>query len=82
MDMNKATALTLRLGVVAGLILVVAGLLSGETVLWAGILVLILSPFLGVIVTFLFLLKERDKFWTMVAGLLLIITATGALLSM
>ncbi len=86
MNLNKTTALTLRIGVVIGIALMVVGLIGSEIwnndmLLYAGILVLIVSPFIGVIVTFICLLKEKDRFWSIIAGILLIITATGALLS-
>lgn len=87
MSLNRSTALTLRAGIVLGMVLMVAGLAvdfagMGETVLYAGILVLILSPFAGVIVSFACLLRERDMFWAMVAGILLVITVIGIVISL
>ncbi|MDO5852511.1 MAG: hypothetical protein Q4Q62_00280 [Thermoplasmata archaeon] len=87
MNMNKATALTLRAGVVLGMVLMAAGLCvsmtgGGDSLLRAGILVLIASPFAGVIVTFLCLVIERDTFWASVAGILLIITTAGVIVSL
>lgn len=87
MNMNKATALTLRAGVVLGMVLMAAGLCvsmtgGGDSLLRAGILVLIASPFAGVIVTFLCLAIERDTFWASVAGILLIITTAGVIVSL
>lgn len=87
MTLNRATALTLRLGIVAGLVLIVIGLVleaggSGDGLLRIGILVLIASPFLGVVVTFLSLLKERDWTWALVAAVLLAVTVSGVLLSL
>lgn len=87
MSMNKLTALVLRAGIVVGLVLIVIGLCAtmtrgDDSILYAGILVLIASPFAGVIATFLCLLKERDWFWVLVAGILLAITCAGVVLSL
>lgn len=87
MMLNKATALTLRAGVVLGMILMVVGLAvsamdGGDSVLYFGVLVLIASPLAGVIVTLLCLLREKDRFWAMIAGILLMITIAGVLISL
>ena len=87
MMLNKATALTLRAGVVLGMILMVVGLAvsamdGGDSVLYFGVLVLIASPLAGVVVTLLCLLKEKDRFWAMIAGILLMITVAGVLISL
>lgn len=87
MTLNKSTALTLRAGVVLGMVLMVAGLAMsmcgiGDGVLYAGILVLILSPFASIIVSFACLLREKDSFWAMIAGILLIVTIAGIVISM
>lgn len=87
MMLNKATALTLRVGVVLGMILMVVGLAvsamdGGDSVLYFGVLVLIASPLAGVVVTLLCLLREKDRFWAMIAGILLMITIAGVLISL
>lgn len=87
MMLNKATALTLRAGVVLGMILMVIGLAvsamdGGDSVLYIGVLVLIASPLAGVVVTLLCLLREKDRFWAMIAGILLMITIAGVLISL
>lgn len=87
MMLNKATALTLRAGVVLGMILMVVGLAvsamdGGDSVLYFGVLVLIASPLTGVVVTLLCLLREKDRFWAMIAGILLMITIAGVLISL
>ncbi len=87
MMLNRATALTLRAGVVLGMILMVIGLAvsamdGGDSVLYFGVLVLIASPLAGVVVTLLCLLKEKDRFWAMIAGILLMITVAGVLISL
>ena len=87
MMLNKATALTLRAGVVLGMILMVVGLAvsamnGGDSVLYFGVFVLIASPLAGVVVTLLCLLREKDRFWAMIAGILLMITIAGVLISL
>ena len=87
MELNKSTALMLRAVVVIGMVLMVAGIAAellgmGDSLLHAGILVLILSPLAGIIVSLACLLKERDMFWAMVAGILLAITVVGILISL
>lgn len=87
MMLNKATALTLRAGVVLGMILMVVGLAvsamdGGDSVLYFGVLVLIASPLAGIVVTLLCLLREKDRFWAMIAGILLMITIAGVLISL
>lgn len=86
MNLNRSTAFTLRAGVVLGMALMAIGLVmsmsgSDDTVLRAGILVLILSPFAGVVVSFICLLREKDVFWSAVAGILLMITVSGIAIS-
>ena len=87
MNLNRSTAMTLRAGIVLGMALMVIGLLiestSGDdTILYTGMLVLIISPFLGVIVSFVSLLSEKDWIWAIVAGILIVITTTGILMSL
>lgn len=86
-DLNRSTALMLRIGIVAGMVLMVAGLTlymadGTETLLYVGLLVLIISPFLGVIVSFAVLLREGDRMWAAVAAVLVVVTAIGILISL
>lgn len=86
-DLNKSTALMLRIGIVAGMVLMIAGLVldlvgGGEWLLYLGILVLIVSPFLGVIVSFVVLILERDWKWAEVAAMLFVVTAIGIVISL
>lgn len=87
MSLNRSTAMTLRAGIVLGMVLMVIGLLiestgGDDTLLYTGMLVLIISPFLGVIVSFVSLLSEKDWIWAIVAGILIVITTTGILMSL
>ena len=86
MELYRSTAMMLRIGIYAGLAVSVIGLVlsmigNGDELLYAGILILIISPFLGVIVSLVSLIQEKDWKWAIVAALLLVITAVGAILS-
>lgn len=87
MNLNRSTALTLRAGIVVGMVLMIIGLImdatgGGDGILYIGILVLIISPFLGAIVSFISLLSERDWLWAAVAGVLILITTAGIVISL
>ena len=87
MNLNHSTALMLKGGVFAGLAMIVAGLCAtyldlGDHILYAGILVLILSPFLGSIVSLACLVIHRDKFWSIIAAILIAITTAGIAINM
>lgn len=86
MDLNKSTAAMLRIGIYAGLAVIIIGLISSmvggsDDILYAGVLILIVSPFLGIVVSFAALIIERDWKWAVVAAILLAITIAGAALS-
>jgi len=82
--MNKATAWTLRIGIIIGLILIVIGefLSEGNPFLYYGVLVLIASPMMAVIVTFAGLAAMKDWFWAAIAGIVLVIVVSGAVVAM
>lgn len=50
-------------------------------VIWLGILVLILSPFIGILVTAISLAIEKDTKWMTVAVILITVTAAGMAVS-
>lgn len=82
MNLEKNTALALRVGIVIGALLMIFGLIvsmngGDETILHAGVSILILSPFLGILTSFVCLLAEKDHYWAMIAGILLLITIAG-----
>lgn len=86
-DLNRSTANMLRVGIVAGVILMIAGLAlymadGSDWLLYIGVLVLIISPFLGVIVSFAVLVIDRDLRWAGVAAVLFVVTAIGILISL
>lgn len=86
-DLNRSTATILRVGIVIGMILMLAGLclyfMDGtDTLIYIGLLVLIVSPFLGVIASFVVLVIERDWRWAAVAAVLFVVTAIGIVISL
>jgi uncharacterized membrane protein len=82
MNMNKAIAWTLRTGIVLGLILIVIGefMSEGNPFLYYGLLILIASPMFAVITAFVGLILEKDWKWAAVAGIVVLIVVSGALL--
>ncbi len=87
MNLYKATSKTLWTGAVLGVATIAAGLTVnilgyGETVLWLGLLILILSPIIGVIVSAAFLLRDKDYAWAMVALILIAMTAVSIVLTL
>lgn len=87
LDLNRSTAFMLRTGIAVGIVLMIIGLALylmdvTETVLYIGVLVLIISPFLGVLVSFAVLVIDRDWRWAAVATVLVIVTAIGILVSL
>ena len=81
-ELSRYTALTLRAGIAVGLILMIAGLIIGDGLLEAGLLILIASPLLGVFVTTACLIREKDRIWTCVAVALIAIVILGIVVSL
>ncbi|MBQ8643286.1 MAG: hypothetical protein IJ469_01315 [Candidatus Methanomethylophilaceae archaeon] len=84
--MNRMTALTLRVGMTLGIAVMIIGLVldamsMGQDVLFAGVLILIASPFLGIIVTTVALISSGDRKWSLVAIILIAIISIGVILS-
>ena len=85
MNTEHNTSLTLKYSVFVSVFIVIAGLIlymadMGDKVLWAGLLMVIVSPLLGVIVTTISLWMERDLKWMYIALLLIAISVIGILL--
>ena len=79
--------MTLRIGIFFGLALTVIGLVvewagMGDGLIYAGLLLLIASPFLGVITTTVCLFVEKDVYWGIVGIILLLITSSGIILNL
>lgn len=86
MNLNEATSRTLRYAVIVSMIVIAIGLAAyvldmGENILWLGVLLLILSPLFGIIVSFISLIIEKDKKWASVAAVLLIVVTIGILIA-
>ncbi|MDR1954404.1 MAG: DUF1634 domain-containing protein [Candidatus Methanoplasma sp.] len=78
MRTNSATSIALRYCLFAGIALAAAGLVLsehelGDAIMWTGLLILIASPFIGVLVSCSFLIAERDWKWAKVATLLTVL---------
>lgn len=87
MTLETNTSRTLKYSVFAGILLIAIGLIlnatgNGDRVLWTGLLVLIISPFLGVIVSTMTLVKEKDRYWVIVALTLIAISAFNIVLTL
>ena len=83
-ELNPATGRTLRYGITLGILVLLIGMLisifnSGisETVLWAGVCIVIFVPFVSVIVSALALYSERDFYWLKRVFLVIIISIIG-----
>lgn len=86
MNMNNATSASLRYCLIAGILLIFIGLIFseyeiGNSIMWIGLLVLIASPFLGVIVTYVHLIKEKDIPWVKIATILIVVITIGLIMS-
>ena len=85
MNTEHNTSLTLKYSVFVSVFIVIVGLIlymadMGDRVLWAGLLMVIVSPLLGVVVTTISLWMEKDLKWMYIALLLITISVIGILL--
>lgn len=85
MSTERNTSVTLKLSICASMAIVILGAALffaglGTDVLWFGILFLILSPFIGIIVTTVSLYLEKDMKWVTVALILIIVSIIGLLI--
>lgn len=86
MTLNGETAHVLKWGTLTGLSVMTVGLLLSmlgfpETVLEAGILILIFSPVAGIAVSTKCLIDEKDAYWIKIAFLLIAVIVIGSLIS-
>lgn len=84
MNILENIARTLKLSVVMSVMLVFIGLAAGYTgyplgddVIWLAVLVIILSPFAGVIAATVSLALEKDRRWAVVGLTLIIVSIIG-----
>jgi uncharacterized membrane protein len=87
MNPESGTSFILKCGSVTGVIVIAAGLLInlivpeiGDTVMIAGITVIILTPFAGMIVSFTALTANRERKYAITAFVLILITIAGMLI--
>lgn len=85
MNTEHNTSLTLKYSVFVSVFVVIVGLIlymadMGDRVLWAGLLMVIISPLIGVAVTTISLWMEKDMKWMYVALLLIAISVIGIFL--
>ena len=86
--MNTATGRTLRYGVIIGLLILAAGMLTmsvsedtGMGILKMGIAVIIFTPMVSIVVSAVALYMERDYRWFGWVSILLAITLAGLAVS-
>ena len=82
MNAEHNTSVTLRFSVYIGMVAVIIGLVAffldmGDALLWTGLLIVIVSPLAGVVVTTVSLYLERDLRWVLVALVLIAISVVG-----
>ncbi|MCL2317584.1 MAG: hypothetical protein FWC44_02740 [Methanomassiliicoccaceae archaeon] len=87
MKMNSVTSIALRICLFAGIVVLAIGLLVsgteyGTEILWIGVLILIMSPFVGVLVAYAYLLAEKDWKWVKVATVLIAFIAVFLIFSL
>lgn len=72
------TAVALRASVVAGIILMTAGLVSGwHAVLYAGALILTCAPAIGMAAAYGTLIRKKDWKWVKIAAVLAVVMIIG-----
>ena len=83
-DVNASTGRTLRYGVMIGLAILAAGIITGLlsqdtslSIMKAGIAVIIFTPMVSIVVSAVALYTERDYRWFGWVCILLVITAVG-----
>jgi uncharacterized membrane protein len=84
MNLLESIAKTLRLCVILSVILAVIGLIAeqmgssyGEGLTWLAVLILILSPFMGVIAATISLASQKDRKWAAFGAVLIIVSLMG-----
>ena len=84
MNTEHNTSVTLKISVYIGVAAVLIGLIAylldmGDTLLRTGLLIVIISPLAGVVVTTVSLYLEKDMKWVTVALILIAISIIGIL---
>ena len=84
MNTERNTSLTLKYSLIVSMAVVIVGVIvhlmdMGDDILWTGLLLVIVSPLLGVAVTTVSLWLEKDYKWMYVALVLIAISVVGIL---
>ena len=84
MNTERNTSLTLKYSLIVSMTVVIIGLIvymmdMGDEILWTGLLLVIVSPLIGVAVTTVSLWIEKDYKWMYVALILIAISVIGIL---
>ena len=84
MNAERNTSLTLKYSLIVSMAVVIVGVIvhlmdMGDDILWTGLLLVIVSPLLGVAVTTVSLWLEKDYKWMYVALVLIAISVVGIL---
>ena len=79
MNLYGSTSKALWWGAIIGITIITLGLIVeslgfGDLVLWLGLLILIISPMIGVLVSMICLIKDKNYRWVAVASLLVVMT--------
>ena len=86
MNVNNLTSTVLKISLIAGLIITTAGLLLqdhfGDIILWVGLLIMICSPLIGILTTFMMLFKEKDWKWVKITLVLIVVIVAGLVISL
>ena len=85
MNTERNTSLTLKYSLIISMAVVIIGLITymmdmGDNILWTGLLLVIISPLIGVAVTTVSLWIEKDYKWMYVALVLIAISVVGILM--
>lgn len=86
MKMNESASLALRICLFAGTIVLVSGLVLSESdigtdILMIGLLILAASPLVGVLVTYVRFISEKDWKWVKVSSMLILVITVSLLIS-
>lgn len=88
MNLYDMTADTLKCGVVTAVIIAAIGLIGAamelswsDDILWIGVLVLILTPMFGIIVSWICLMMEGERKWVAVASVLIAVVIAGTIVA-
>ena len=84
MNTERNTSLTLKYSLIVSMAVVIVGVIAhlmdmGDDILWTGLLLVIVSPLIGVVVTTVSLWLEKDYKWMYVALILIAISVIGIL---